>query len=144
MILDAQLLFDEAAQHLTTEASTNIVDLSIARDIGSGEDLYFVILVSTAFTDGGSDSTQSITLETDNDSAFGSPTTAAQTVGTFAALSAVGTRLVVKLQPEKINERYMRVKYTVANGDLTTGNFTAFLCKDVDRAVAYAHSYVIS
>ena len=126
MYIDAHNLFDDAAAHLTTEASTNLIDLGAIRNMGVGEDIYFVIQVDTAFTDGSSNSTMAITLETDDNASFSSATTA-QTIGTFAALTAAGTRLVAKLQPDAINERYLRVKYTVANGDLTTGAFTAFL-----------------
>ena len=143
MILDAQLLFDDNAQHLTTEASTNLIDFGAIRNMGVGEDIYFVIQVDTAFTDGSSDSTMAITLESDDNAAFNSAATA-QTVGTFAALSAIGSRLVVKLKPESINERYLRVKYTVANGDLTTGKFTAYLCKDLQAFTAYADNITVS
>ena len=144
MILDAQNLYDQTNQHLTTGASTNIIDHGIARDLGTGEDIYIVAVVTTAFTDAGSDSTMTLTLETDNDVAFGSPTTAAQTLGVFAALSAVGTILIAKLQPGALNEQYSRVKYTVANGDLTTGKFTVALTKDIQKYVSYARNYTIS
>lgn len=143
MYLDAHNLFDDNAQHLTTEASTNLIDLGAARNIGVGEDIYFVIQVDTAFTDGSSNSTMTITLETDDNSSFSSATTA-QTIGTFAALSAAGSRLIAKLQPNAINERYLRAKYTVANGDLTTGKFTAFLTTNIDAFTAYPNGYTIS
>ena len=143
MILDAHLLFDDAAAHLTTEASTNLVDLGAIRDIGTGENLYFVILVDTAFTDASSNSTMAITLETDDNASFSSAATA-QTIGTFAALAAAGTTMYAKLQPGTINERYLRVKYTVANGDLTTGAFTAFLTKDLQKYTNYADGITIS
>lgn len=143
MFIDAQLLFDQAQAHLTTEASANSVNFSLPRNMGVGEELYFFICVTTAFTDAGSDSTMAITLETDDNSSFSSPTTA-QTIGTFSALSAAGSRLVAKLQVDKINEKYLRVKYTVANGDLTTGAFTAAIVKDIDAFTAYANGYTIS
>lgn len=143
MYLDQQLLFDDNAEHLTTEASTNLVDFGAARNLGVGEDLYFVIIVDTAFTDASSNSTMTITLETDDNASFSSATTA-QTIGTFAALAAAGTRLAVKLQPDKINERYLRVKYTVANGDLSTGKFTAFLTKDLQAYTSYPDGITIS
>lgn len=143
MYVDAQLEFDNAAEHLTTEASDNYLDLNVAvPDLGAGETLYFVIAVTTAFTDASSDSTMTITLETDDNTSFSSATTA-QTVGTFAALSAVGTRLIVPLAPAAFLERYMRVKYTVANGDLSTGNFDAFITKDISQYRAFADGITI-
>lgn len=143
MYIDAHNLFDDAAAHLTTEASTNLIDLGAIRNMGVGEDIYFVIQVDTAFTDGSSNSTMAITLETDDNASFSSATTA-QTIGTFAALTAAGTRLVAKLQPDAINERYLRVKYTVANGDLTTGAFTAFLTNNIQAYTSYADGITIS
>lgn len=142
MILDAALVFDDNIQHLTTEAGTDYVDLGAIRDVGTGENLYFVIAVTTAFTDASSNSTMAITLETDDNSSFSSATTG-QTIGTFAALSAIGTTLIARLQPGALNERYMRVKYTVANGDLSTGKFDAFLTKDVQKYVSYADGITI-
>ena len=38
MYLDSQAQFDDAASHLTTEASTNILDLGAIRDIGVGKE----------------------------------------------------------------------------------------------------------
>lgn len=142
MYVDALLRFDDAAAHLTTEASDNFVDLLAVRNLGDGEALYFYILVDTAFTDSGSDSTMAITLETDDNTSFSSATTA-QTIGTFAALSAAGSIFKARLN-DQITERYLRVKYTVANGDLTTGNFTCFLTKDVHAWTALADNITIS
>jgi len=143
MFLDAQNQFDDNAAHLTTEASDNLIDLGGARDLGVGEEIYFVIQVDTAFTDASSNSTMTITLETDDNAAFSSATTG-QTIGTFAALAVAGTRLVAKLQPEVINERFLRVKYTVANGNLSTGKFTAFLTKDLQAYTSYPDGITIS
>lgn len=142
MQIDNGLRFQNDVQLLTTGASTNVVDLSIARDIGTGKQVWCVAVVTTAFTDGGSDSTMAVKLQTDNDEAFGSATDA-QALGTFAALSAAGTRIAVPIGPNILNERYARLYYTVANGDLTTGKFTSFLCTDLQQWVAYANAYTI-
>lgn len=127
--LDSGLEFDVKAEHLTTGASTNVVDLGAARDLGVGEPIMLVVDVTTAMTDSGNDSTMTVTVETDSVEAFSSPATT-QTVGTFAASSAIGTSLKIKLSPGTINEQYARIKYTVANGNLTTGNFSAYLTLD--------------
>lgn len=143
MYIDAQNLYDSAAAHLTTGGSTNVIDHKVAGDLGVGENLYLVVIVTTAFTDSGSDSTMAVSLDTDNDVAFGSVDNS-QVVGTFPALSAVGARLVARVQPEKITSRYSRVSYTVANGNLTTGAFTAFLTHDIDAIKYYANGYNIA
>lgn len=143
MFIDKFTLFDNAAAHLTTGASTDYMDLGANRNIGVGENLYVIAVVTTAFTDAGSDSTMTLTLEVDDNAAFSSPTTA-QTLGTFGALSAVGARLVARLQPDAINERYLRVKYTVANGDLTTGAFSVAIVHDIQAFSVYAKGYTIT
>jgi hypothetical protein len=143
MILDSQLLFDANVEHLTTEASDDYIDIGVARDMGVGENLFFFSVVKTAFTDGASNSTMALTIEKDSDSAFGSVATA-QTIGTFAALSAIGTRLLARLQPEAVNSRYLRTKYTVANGDLSTGKFTTGLAHNIQAWTAYADNITIS
>ena len=143
MILDAQNTFDDNAAHLTTEASDNVIDLKAIRNIGVGENLYLVVAVTAAFTDSGSDSTMAVTIETDDNEAFASATTT-QTLGTFAALSAVGTQLIARIQPDMMDERYVRLKYTVANGDLSTGSFDAYIVKDIDQFKAYPKGYTIT
>lgn len=143
MILDAALLFDNNVEHLTTEAGTDYIDLGSNRNLGVGAELYFFAIVTVAFTDASSNSTMALTLETDDNTSFSSATTA-QTIGTFAALAAIGTRLVARLQPDVITERYLRLKYTVANGDLSTGKFTAGLTHNIQAFTAYADNITIS
>lgn len=99
MYVDAELQFSDAQAVTASAASTNIVDLGSPRNIGVGCELYLVCAVTTAMTDAGSDSTITVILETDDNDSFSSATTA-QTIGTFAATSAAGTRLVAKLQPD--------------------------------------------
>jgi len=144
MKIDAENLFSDEQAITAAAGSTNILDLGAVRNIGVGKTIYLVVVVDVAFTDAGSDSTLTVTVETDNDVAFGSPTLAAQTVGTFAALSAIGSRLVARLQPDAILERYMRVYYTPNNGDLTTGSVTTFLTLGIDAYTAYADAVTIT
>lgn len=143
MLVDAQQLFSDAQAITATAASTNLIDLGIARSLGTGERLYLVCLVDTAFTDAGSDSTVVVTIETDTAEGFGSATTV-QTIGTFLALAAAGTMLIVPVAKFATDERYVRLMYTVANGNLTTGAITSFLTHDVQDVVDYASGYTIS
>jgi len=144
MLLDAENLFSDAQAVTAAAASTNIIDLGAARNIGVGEELYVVVQCDVAMTDASSDSTLAVTIETDTVENFGSPTLAVQTVGTFPAVSAIGTRLVAKIQPVTTSERYMRLYYTPASGNLSTGSFTAFLTKNIDAYTAYADNITIS
>lgn len=143
MFQDAHALFSSEQALTASAASTNLMDLGAGRRIGTGQDLYCVVQVTTAFTDAGSDSTITVTIQQDTTAAFSSATTI-QTIGTFAALSAVGSQLIVKLQPEVQTEQYIRLYYTAANGDLTTGAVTAFLTTDIDAWTAYANNYTIT
>jgi len=143
MYVDAQNQFSDSQAVTATAASTNLIDLSIARNMGVGRDIYLVVSLSVAMTDAGSDSTVAVIAQTDALASFGSPVTA-MTVGTFAATSAAGTRFVVKLQPDTIDEQFLRLYYTVAGGNLTTGSFDAFLTLDVQAYTDYASGYTVS
>lgn len=143
MILDAQTRFSNAQAVTAAAASTDIIDLGAARDIGVGEDIYLVVQVTTTFADTGSDSTLAVIIQNDDNASFSSPLTG-QTIGTFAALSAAGTRLVAKLQPLALNERYIRVYYTPGGGDLSAGAVSAFLVNGVDAYRPFADNITIS
>ncbi len=144
MILDAQALFSDLQAITATAVSTNAYDLKLAAtDVGTGERLYVVLSVGVAFTDSGSDSTVACALVTDDNAALSSAT-AVQTLGTFAALSAVGTKLVVPIASNLTLERYIGVSYTVAGGNLTTGSITAAIVKDADLFKVYPKGYEIS
>jgi hypothetical protein len=144
MLIDSQEYFDDNVQHLTTEYSSNSIDSNaISRDLGTGKEIYIEVIVKEAFTDVGSDTTVTATLDIDTTAAFLTPTIA-QTLGTFPALSAIGTRLIARLQPGAIIDRHMKVKYTFANGDLMTGKFSSFLTLGIDSNRTYPNNSTIS
>lgn len=145
MIGDLELVLSNAQAITATAASTNVIDLgplggspsvNTLRDIGAGEPgLWLVLTITTAFTDAGSDSTVTPALQTDTDEAFGSAVTL-RTLSAFAALTAAGTQHIYRLEPAAY-ERYIRLNYTVANGDLSTGAITAEIVRDVRAYRAY-------
>jgi hypothetical protein len=144
MLIDGQVEFSDAQAVTATANSTNVIDMGLAnQDAGTGQPLYIVVQVQAAMTDAGSDSTVAVTVVDDDNAALSSAATI-QTIGTFAATSAVGTRLVAVLQPNAITQRYVGLAYTVANGNLTTGSFDAFLTTDVDLFQVYANGYTIT
>jgi len=140
MILDQDLAFSQAQTIPTgaTTASTNLVDLQAVRDIGVGEDMELVVVITTALVGAG---TVAVIIQTDDNAAFSSPVTA-QTIGTFAAASAAGTKMSAKIQPNAIVERYMRVAYT--SGVLTGGAASAYLTHGVDNVRYYADALTIT
>lgn len=143
MIMDAQLLFSDAQAVTAAAASTNYVDLKAARDIGNGKDLYLVSVVDVAMTDGSSNSTLTVDLQTDDNSSFSSAATGC-TAFSFPALSAIGTTLIRRLGPGDCNEQYMRVYYTPVNGDLSTGSFTTFITTEPYKYASYPDNVTIS
>jgi hypothetical protein len=142
MYVDALLLFSDAQAITAAAASTSSIDLSAVRDVGTGEDLYVVVTCDVAMTDGSSDSTLAVAIEGDSTTTFTPDYT--RTLFTFSALSAAGTVKIAKLSPGDVNLRYLQLMYTPANGNLTTGSFTAFITSQVDKWTAYADAITIS
>lgn len=146
MILDSQLEFSNAQAVTSTAISTNVIDLgddNTLQDIGAGEPMYLVVLTQTAATDVSSDATLTVSLESDSTANLATSATVHYTTGAlaFAAFSPAGTVLAAVRLPIGNYERYLGVRYTVANGPLTAGNFDAFLVKDYGKFLSYANAY---
>ena len=147
MILDKILEFSDAQAVTATAISTNVVDLAplgngvgtnTVRDIGAGEDLYLIVRTLTAATDVGSDATLTVTFESSATANLNSPTVHFSTGPlAFAAFSPAGTELVRIPLPGGNYQRYIGVRYTVANGPLTGGTFDAFIVKDAQSYRPY-------
>lgn len=142
MYVDAQLLFSDAQAVTATAASTNYVDFGAVRNMGVGEDLYVVVLCDVAMTDSGSDSTLAVAIEGDSSTTFTPDYT--RTLFTFSAVSAAGTVKIAKLSPDDVALRYLQLKFTPANGDLSTGSFTGFITNNIDAYTSYADAITIS
>ena len=134
MIIDATTLFSSAQSITATVASTNIIDLgapgtvygaasAIVRDIGRGADVPLKCTVVESFNNLTS---LTISIETDDNSGFSTPATVFTSPTYGLADLATGAR---NLLPENVpigtNERYMRLKYTVAGTAPTLGKITA-------------------
>lgn len=137
MLFDKELLFSDAQAVTSTgaNASTNIVDLGVRRDIGRGEPLWLVIVVPTAFTSGGA-GTLDFQLQTDDNSGFSSPTTLWTSGAQALAALAAGARFAVRL-PKGV-ERYLRLNYQVATAAMTAGAVTAGITLDSGGDENYA------
>lgn len=143
MLIDRQLRFSNEQAVTADAASTDLIDLDAARDIGAGTPLWLVVVVTTTMDDTSDNSTCTVSVETDTAAAFSSATTT-QTLEAFPAVSVAGTTRIVPLAPFGTAERYMRLKYTMANGDLSAGKFTAFLTTDPHNWRAYADGITVS
>ena len=93
MILDKELEFSAAQSVTATAASTNVIDLGSARDVGAGEVLELVVAAKTALT-----GTLATIVQGSVDEAFTSPVTI-QTLPSFAAAAAAGSKVQAYLQP---------------------------------------------
>lgn len=144
MYQDAMLQFSSSQAVTAAAGSTNTIDTSIARDLGTGEDLYVVVAVVTTLTDGGSNTGTAVALEGDSTTTITPDGT--DTLFTFAQAAVAGTVKYAKLSPSHaaLAYRYLRLKYTPAGANLTGGAFTAFITKDIAKYVSYAKGYTIS
>jgi hypothetical protein len=118
MILSAQQLFSNAQVVTSDAGSTNVIDLgapgtvlgapaALPKDIGKGKPIAILVQLRVAAT--GTNPTLDVTLQVDNDVAFGSAKTVAtapQVVG-----GAAGGRVALFWVPEGSDERYMRLFY---------------------------------
>ena len=150
MILDAFNEFSDAQAVTSTAISTNVIDLNSSyntlRDIGAGEPIYLVISTQTTCTDSSSDATVTFSLESDSTADLATSATVHFTTGAkaFATYATAGTTVVATALPLGEYERYLGVRYTVASGPLTAGNFDAFLTLDVAKYKAYADNSTIA
>lgn len=148
MILDAQNEFSDGQAVTATAISTNVIDTGpqAQQQGGTGEQLYFVVQTRTAATDTSSDATLTVSLESAANEALSSGpvvhfSTGALAFGTF---SPAGTVLACVALPLGVDyKRYLGVRYTVASGPLTAGNFDAFLTRDPQQWKPYANGNVV-
>jgi hypothetical protein len=121
-----------------TANSTNVVDLSLARDVGEGEELYVQFTVGTAFTAAGS-ATLTPTVVVASADTLLTPTTIG-TAGTIAVATLVaGYTFAVRLNPQiaSLGLRYLGAIYTVATGPMTAGTMTADIVTDIQDGKKY-------
>ena len=107
MINDKRLQVSADQAFTATAASTDSVDLGSDRDIGPGEPIWMVAACKVALA--GTSPTLTVSIETDDNSAFSSPTTIASS-RQYTALAA-GELIVVALP--FANERHLRGKGTL-------------------------------
>lgn len=143
MILDKGNLVSSAQAVTSSAGSTDVIDLSQARAIGDGEELEFFVNVDTAATAAGA-ATVTFQVQTDDNSAFSSPTTVIQTDAIPKATLVAGYQIKIPLPDGATPERYLRLYYSVATGPLTAGAFTAGLVLDVQNSRAYPSGYTIA
>ncbi len=133
-IFDRTGLFSDRQAITATAASTNLIDLGatgtpygspspIVRDVGRGTDVPLHLSVTETFNNLTS---LTISIQTDDNAGFASPTTVWTSPAYTLAQMAVGARyLLPDHLPVGVNERYVRLMYTVAGSAPSTGRITA-------------------
>lgn len=142
MIQDKLLMFDEDAAITVTRNSTNVIDLlRTDQDLGTGENMYVTVIVTTAFTAAGS-ATLQVAVVTDDNASLSSPTTLQDQPAVIAVASLIlGYRLDIRIHPSALFERYLGLVYTVATGPMTAGAINSSVAHDIQRWRAYAKNY---
>ncbi len=130
MLLDQQAIFSAAQAITATAASTNTIDTGSSKDSGKGGDVPLLIQVVEAFNNLTS---LTVTVQTDDNTAFSSPADVLSLVVPVASLT-VGYKTPVITLPMKM-ERYIRLNYTVTGTAPTTGKVTAGIVDGVQTNV---------
>ena len=126
MITDNSLLLEvggSASSAITaTRLTENVIDLSAARDIGEGEDLYMVFTVTVTGTNSGTVTFQALVADNDamSTNSFVIAESTAFVATTLTAVSSTdpnGTVIVLRLPPRiaSIGQRYLSGRFLVAS-----------------------------
>ena len=128
--------------------STDIIDLSVNRDIGGAvtDNLFLLCEVVTAFTSGGS-ATLRVQYQTAPDSSGvpGAWSTIAQSDDIAVASLVQGYKFLQGLQPSGQSgspARFVRMNYVVGTAAMTAGNITAGLTPSLQHQPVYPAGYV--
>ena len=138
MITDARTLFSEDQAVTASAASTNSIDLKALGVTYDGVQLLrkqgvkhipIFVGVTTSFA---TLTSLDIQIQSDNDSAFGSPTTLLSINVPVASLVA-GYQIPIDFLPIH-SERYLRLNYNVNGSNASAGKIEAGIVTAVDRA----------
>ncbi len=121
MLRDAQLSLCTAQAFSADAATTNGLDLGVARNIGDGNRLSFYIHTTVAADHTTGDETYSFDIQTDGDSAFGSATKLHTVTIPYSSLTA-NSLVEIPLPEGLVFERYARIFF---DGAGTTPTVTA-------------------
>lgn len=144
MILDSRLEFADAVALSTAGTGLRLVagsqvDLTVARDIGAADALWFVVQVDTAVA--GTSSTVAFILASDAQAAIavdGTATIHFESAGIAEATLVAGYQLAVKVPMElPAYERFLGVLIRVGTAALSAGKINAFLTHDVAKIKLY-------
>ena len=142
MYVDKLLQFSDAQALTATAVSTNVIDLSLDRDVGIGEPLAAVVFITVSADYTSSDETYKFTLQTATDAAFTSAVTVVESGVINGDELAVGKKVVLPVG--HANLQYLRVNYTLA-GTSPTATVDAYLSplNFINGEAYYASGFVV-
>ena len=123
MYIDKQLEFSDGQSLTASAASTNVVDLGAAGDLGTGEPMAVVVQLDADI--GGADTTLDVKVQKDTVENFASAedVIAGPQIGAGAK---AGRQVVLPIPPGELDQRYARVYYTLG-GTSPSATVSAFL-----------------
>jgi hypothetical protein len=143
MITDKLLRVSTDQAVTTTAVSTDTVDLSIARDMGEGGDLFMNFAMTEAFAGGTSTNFEIIIAD---NAALSSNVVVIGASGAIVTASlTLGTNVAVRLNPQiaSLGKRYLGARYTVS-GTNTAGKVVADIVMDIqDGKKFYASGFAV-
>jgi hypothetical protein len=143
MITDKLLRVSTDQAVTTTAVSTDTIDLSVARDIGEGGDLYMNFAMTEAFA--GGTSTNFEVIIADNAALSSNVVVIGASGAIVTASLTLGTNVAVRLNPQiaSLGKRYLGARYTVS-GTNSAGKVTADIVTDVqDGKKFYASGFTV-
>jgi hypothetical protein len=154
--IDSQVLFDNAAAVTVTRNSTNVYDTSplgsaystlaanTGRNMGAGEPIFLVVLVTVAFTAAGA-ATMDIQFVSSASSTLSSPNVHIDTGVIAKATLVAGYIPIFQALPRNgpAYLQYLGLIYTIATGPMTAGKVTAFITKDAQDLNTYVKAFLV-
>jgi hypothetical protein len=142
MITDQFMRVSTAQAVTTTAVSTDSVDLSQARDVGEGTDLYLVFTVPTGFA--GGTSIQFEAIVADNGALTTNPTNVGGSPVIPLAQLTAGSWFAVRINPSirSLGRRFFGARYTVV-GTMTAGNVNADVVTDIQDIKSYGVGFAV-
>jgi len=138
---------DQALQmNATTALSSNSIDLSVARDIGEGKELFFNFAITEAIPQ----TTASLVFEiviADNAALDSNLVVLIQTPAIAYTALTLGTNVVVPIPPKvgSLGKRYLGVRYTTGgNATGLTGKVTADVVETIQDGKKFYPSGIAS
>lgn len=143
MITDKLLRVSEDQALTTTAVSTNTIDLSVARDVGEGQELFMNFAVTAALTGGTSVKFEVISSASAD---LSTPTVIGSSDAIVSASLVAGKNVAVRINPNiaSTGQRYLGARYTIV-GTYSAGTVTADVVATIqDGKKFYASGFTVA